>query len=98
MCSSGLTLRVWGSFVRHRPDDCSVPSSEGAPMAELDTAIDGLAAVDVEGMRASALGAHIRALMRARDRLDGQIGRALQVFDARGSCETDGAASTASWL
>ena len=67
-------------------------------MAELDTAIDGLAAVDVEGMSASALGAHIRALMRARDRLDGQIGRALQVFDARGYCETDGAASTASWL
>jgi hypothetical protein len=67
-------------------------------VGELDTAIDGLAAVDVDGMGASVLGAHIRRLMTARDRLDGQIGRALQVFDARGYGESDGAASTASWL
>jgi hypothetical protein len=67
-------------------------------MCDIHASIDGLAAVDVEGMPAAALGAHIRALMTARDRLDGQIGRALQVFDARGYCQSDGAPSTASWL
>src|SRR3954471_11268958 len=61
-------------------------------------AIDGLAAVDVGGMPAAALGAHIRALMVERDRLDGAIERALGVFDAAGYGEADGAASTASWL
>ena len=67
-------------------------------MCDLDSSLDGLAAVDVESMPAAALGPHIRALMQARDRLDGQISRALQVFDARGYCESDGAASTAGWL
>jgi len=67
-------------------------------MSELAVAIDGLAAVDVADMPAPALGEHIRGLMAARDRLDGQISRALQVFDARRYCESDGAASTAAWL
>lgn len=67
-------------------------------MSELSVAIDGLATVDVDGMPAPALGEHIRALMRARNRLDGAIERALAVFDQRGYCEADGAASTAAWL
>jgi hypothetical protein len=67
-------------------------------VSELVVAIDGLGAVDVEGMPAVALGEHIRGLMTARDRLDGQISRALGVFDARGYCAAEGAASTAAWL
>jgi hypothetical protein len=67
-------------------------------MSELATAIDGLAAVDIDGLPAAALGVHIRAMMRERNRLDGQIERALAVFDQRGCCSTDGAPSTASWL
>ena len=67
-------------------------------MSRLQSAIDGLAAVDTDGMPAPELGAHLRGLMAARNRLDGQIERTLAVFDARGYCETDGAASTAAWL
>lgn len=67
-------------------------------MPELRSAIDGLAAVEVGGLPAAALGEHIRALMQQRNRLDGQIQRALTTFDGRGYCEADGAPSTASWL
>src|SRR4051812_11707163 len=74
------------------------PGDKGAPMSRLESAIDGLDAVDPDGMSASALGAHVRTLMAARNRLDGQIERALAVFDARGYGEADGAASTAAWL
>jgi hypothetical protein len=67
-------------------------------MSELRSAIDGLGAIDVADLPAPALGEHLQELMEARNKLDGQIERALAVFDARGYCETDGAASTASWL
>lgn len=67
-------------------------------MSELRSAIDGLAAIDVAGVPAVGLGGHIRELMTQRDRLDGQIQRALTVFDQQGFCEADGAGSTAGWL
>src|SRR3954453_734589 len=68
------------------------------PMSELRSAIDGLGAIDVADMPAPALGEHLQDLMEARNKLDGQIERALAVFDSRGYCETDGAVSSASWL
>src|SRR3954462_8292033 len=76
----------------------SSPVAGGRPVSELRSEIDGLAAVDVAAMPSAELGAHIRELCAARDRLDGQIERAITEFDTQGMCEADGAQSTASWL
>jgi hypothetical protein len=74
------------------------PAYGGAPVSELRSALDGLATVDVAGMPAGALGEHIKELFEARNRIDGELERAIGEFDAHGMGDADGCPSTASWL
>jgi hypothetical protein len=67
-------------------------------MSELLSAIDTLAATDLDGTLDAERGAELRELYLSRTRLDAQINRRLGHFDARGLGAADGASSTQSWL
>src|SRR5947208_8070341 len=67
-------------------------------MSGLPSAIDELAAADVEAMVDSDRGAELRELYLARTRLDAQINRRISTFDGRALGDSDGAPSTQSWL
>ena len=67
-------------------------------MSGLVSAIDELAAADLDLMSDCERGAELRELYDARTRLEAQINRRLGAFDARGLSEVDGAPSTQSWL
>src|SRR3954467_2091025 len=67
-------------------------------MSELNSAIDGLAAVDPAGLPDAALEERLAELRGAVNRLEAQIPTTLAVFDARGIAEQQGRLSTASWL
>lgn len=77
-------------------------SSPGLPvLAELDSLIDALVAVDVTAVSAAELGIEIRGLTRAIAQLEAQLSRRIDRFDACGGAAADreaGAASTKSWL
>jgi hypothetical protein len=69
-----------------------------AAVGAVDSAIDGLAAVDVTVLPGPVLGERIVDLDRWLARLAAEKARSLAVFDARGGAEGDGAPSTAAWL
>jgi hypothetical protein len=65
-------------------------------MGNLASAIDELAAVDLDDLPVSAIGEDIAELTRQRNRLDAQILRRVERFDRRGGAVDHG--STQSWL
>jgi hypothetical protein len=67
-------------------------------MSELASALEAMAADDLEAMPTSQLGADVLALLGVAARLDAEIARRLVGFDRRGGAAADGAASTAAWL
>src|SRR4051794_14493141 len=67
-------------------------------MSGLLSALDELAAAELDLTSDCDRGPELKELYSARARLDAQINRRLAVFDARGLCESDGAPSTQSWL
>jgi Domain of unknown function (DUF222) len=64
-------------------------------VTQLDEAISGLAAVDVDTLADDELDADLVALMRVRHRLDAQIARRAASWDTRGVWRSDG--SRAPW-
>jgi hypothetical protein len=64
-------------------------------VTQLDEAISGLAAVDVDTLADDELDADLVALMRVRHRLDAQIARRATRWDTRGVWCSDG--SRAPW-
>src|SRR5664279_1714193 len=67
-------------------------------MSELASALEAMAADDLEAMPTSQLGADVLALLGVAARLDAEIARRLVGFDRLGGAAADGAASTAAWL
>lgn len=65
-------------------------------MGNLTSAIDELAAIDLDDLPVSAIGDDIAELTRQRNRLDAQILRRIERFDRRGGAVEHG--STQSWL
>jgi hypothetical protein len=95
--ANSVLLVVWQRVILSS-NICSSLGSEVAHVSGLLSAIDELAATDLNAMADCERGATLRELYLARTRLDAEINRQLQVFDARGLSESDGAPSTQSWL
>ncbi|MGH8986529.1 MAG: DUF222 domain-containing protein [Acidimicrobiia bacterium] len=67
-------------------------------MGNLASAIDELAAEDLDDVAPGAVGDDIVELARERERLDAQLLRRLHRFDASGAWAEDGSLSTRAWL
>ena len=67
-------------------------------MGELQSALDALAAEDLDGLVAPQLLDQTALLMRARNRLDAELTRRVRRCDVIQAAEHDGLASMASWL
>src|SRR5690349_16296502 len=73
---------------------CAVAS----PLALVAEGLDRLLAEDPHELTADALGARIRELLTARNRLDAAYSRHVQAFDHTRAHASLGAGSTAAWL
>jgi hypothetical protein len=67
-------------------------------VGNLASAIDELAADDLDGIPTAALGDEVVELTRQRERIEAQLLRRLQRFDASGAWADDGSLSTQAWL
>jgi hypothetical protein len=67
-------------------------------MGELRSAVDALAALDLDGVDNTALGELIIEVSRQRDRLDGLCHRLVAEHDRRLVWKVDGARSEKEWL
>ena len=67
-------------------------------MGELQSALDELALVDLDGLLDGPLLDHVRELVVAHNRIAAALTRATRRADVRGACERDGAKTMQSWL
>ncbi|WP_029429967.1 HNH endonuclease signature motif containing protein [Blastococcus sp. URHD0036] len=67
-------------------------------MGELQSALDALAAVDLDELSDGPLLDHVRELAVAQNRLGAALTRAVRRADVRAACEHDGAKTMQSWL
>ena len=67
-------------------------------MGELQSALDELACLDLDGLPDGPLLDHVRELVTAVNRIGAELTRAARRVDVRGAAEHDGARTAASWL
>ncbi|WP_409329096.1 HNH endonuclease signature motif containing protein [Trujillonella humicola] len=67
-------------------------------MGELQSALDALAALDLDGLPDGALLDHARQLSAAANRLEAELTRVVRRIDVRGAVEHDAAKTAQSWL
>jgi hypothetical protein len=67
-------------------------------VSELQSALDELAGLDLDGLSDGPLLDHVRDLVAAQNRLAAALTAATRRADARGACEYDGARTMRSWL
>jgi hypothetical protein len=67
-------------------------------MGELQSVLDELAGLDLDGFSDGPLLAHLREVVTAVNRLTAHAVRVTRRADARGACEYDGAKTMRSWL
>jgi Domain of unknown function (DUF222) len=67
-------------------------------VGELQSALDALAALDLDGLPDGPLLDHVRELVIASNRISAELTRAVRRVDVRSAVEHDGARTAASWL
>src|SRR3954471_22413616 len=70
----------------------------GGVVGELESALDALAAEDLDGLVASQLLDRTAELVRARNRIDAELTRTVRRCEITQAAEHDGLRSMASWL
>ena len=70
----------------------------GDALAELESALEHLAAVDLKGMFGPEVLERTRRLLTAKNRLDAQLARTVREGELTQACEHDGAKTMQSWL
>jgi hypothetical protein len=77
-------------------DMCS--DGSGDALADVEAALDRLAGEDLKGMFGPQVLDHTRRLLRARNRLEAQLARAVREGELTQAAEADGQVSMQSWL
>jgi hypothetical protein len=73
-------------------------NSSGDPLADVESALDRLAAQDLKGMFGPQVLDRSRRLLTAKNRLDAQLTRAVREGELTQAAEHDGAKTMQSWL